>query len=252
MKLAIGLRTCGSVYNYWNQPRIVDASKPTILLTCLRSLLRSVQHSQHEVIFSIHDDGSDDQLLGQMDQLFREHSIPYQKHDCERMGNFRSQYEWVKQQDCDYVYHVEDDYLHHVTAIRDMIDICEDMKLFHPGEYAAFPMNHPHRYVTFESLNLCYVVKGRNNYWRNVFHSTATFFMSKAATVSHDAILKYQAYTWEIDGANEDKTINLLWNSQKVRLLSPINSLAWHISDESNRDTVGDWERVWQDNLVEA
>lgn len=252
MRIAIGLRTCGSVYNYWNQPRIVDASKPTLLLTCLNSLLRSVTASQHEIIIGVHDDATPPQLWDQMDRLFNQYGIRYERYDCEKMGNFRSQYEWIKRQDCDYAYHVEDDYLHRTSALDDMVDLCEDMKRFHPGEYAVFPMNHPHRYVTFESLNLCYLVKGKRDYWRSIFHSTATFFMSKQAVMENDAILKYQAYTWEIDGAREDKTINLIWNSQKVRLLSPINSLAWHISDESNRDTLGDWQSVWLDNLTEA
>jgi hypothetical protein len=97
-----------------------------------------------------------------------------------------------------------------------------------------------------------YVLRSKNGYWRSAFHSTATFFMSKKSADDNDDILRHQAYSWEINSAPEDDIINKLWQKQEVRLLYPMRSLAWHLSDEHNRDIVDDWEHIWKDNMIEA
>ena len=246
MKIAIGLRTCGTVYDYWGIKRIVDADKPTIMFTCLNSLIKSIKASKHDIVLSIHDDNSTNEQRQQMEKMVSDLNCKF--YSTEAKGNFKSQYHWIKEQDCDYVYMVEDDYLHIESAIDDMIDMCEYMKVFWPGEYAIFPMNHPQRYHSPEAMNPSYVAKGPKGYWRSAFHTTSTFFMSKKAADDNDDILRQQAYMWEIDGAPEDRNINKLWQKQEVRLMYPIESLAWHLSDEWNRDPFGPWEKVWSEN----
>lgn len=247
MKIAIALRSCGSVLNFW-EPRFVTDNKSTIIMTCLNSLLKTLSNSKHEILLSIHDDTSSENLKEKMKNLIKQFEINYQWFDTGKRGNFKSQYEWSRKQNFDFIYLVEDDWLHTDFALNDMIDFMNDIKSFDFGEYAIFPMNCPIRYVSPKSLYPCYVVKGKKDYWRTIQHSTATCFLDKNTIITHDDILRQQAYAWEYDGAKEDDYINNLW--KRVRLFCPIKTLAWHISDEPNKDTINDWKSVWLKNYI--
>lgn len=248
MKIAIAVRTCGAVFSLWNQDRIVDADKPTIMFTCLNSILKTVSNSKNEIVFSIHDDSSSDDQKQLMQKMVKHYDIQCEFIDSGKKNNLRTQYHWLKEQDCEYVYYLEDDYLHVPTAIDDMIDMCEYMKVFWPGDYAVFPMNHPHRYHSPEAMNPSYIIKGPKGYWRSAFHTTCTFLISKHAADKYDSIIREMAYIWEVNGAPEDQYINRIWREQETRLIYPMDTLAWHISDESNRDTLSNWQKVWNEN----
>ncbi len=247
-KVAIAVRTCGAVYNLWNEKRIVDADKPTIMFTCLNSIFKTISKSKYDIVFSIHDDSSSEEQKQLMQKMIKHYSIQCEFIDSGKKNNFRTQYHWLKQQDCDYVYFLEDDYLHVENAIDDMIDMCEYMKVFWPGDYAVFPMNHPQRYHSIGAMNPSYIIKGPKGYWRSAFHSTCTFLMTKFGATKYDSKIKEMSYMWEINGAPEDKFINHIWWEQETRLIYPMDSLAWHISDESNRDTLSNWQKVWNEN----
>lgn len=62
--------------------------------------------------------------------------------------------------------------------------------------------------------------------------------------------MKINAYSWS-ERVEEDKAINLFWNMGKVRLLCPMNSLAWHIADNTHEDKINDWKSVWNNNLID-
>lgn len=251
MRIAIALRTCGKVFNYWNNnERIVDADKATIILTCLNSLLKAISNSSHDIVFSIHDDSSSDELLNKMGELCTTHNVSGELINSGKMGNFISQYEWLKKQECDYVYCIEDDYLHISTAIDDMIDFVIDMNVFNPSDYAVFPFNCPHRYASFQELYPSYIVKGPTQYWRSCYHSTHTFFISKKAFTRYDYIMREQAYTWATNAAIEDTTINKVWKDCEVAMFTPLESLAYHLADKTQEDTIYNWKQLWSDNLV--
>ena len=152
MKIAIALRTCGKVFNWWDVPdRMVNVSKPTLLLTCLNSLAKAIKNSKHEIIFSIHDDNSGDDILNKMDEVLKQNNVEYQLIHTKPQDSCMTQYDWLRDQECDYFYQVEDDYLHTIESIDSMVEICEFMKVRHPdrheeyNEFAVFPVNHPHR-----------------------------------------------------------------------------------------------------------
>lgn len=248
MKIAIALRTCSSVFNYWGgSDRVVDADKSTIVLTCLKSILKSIEQSKYEIVFSIHDDNSDQETIDAMKRLCEQFDVEF--YQTPKHGNFISQYEWVKKQDCDYVYCVEDDYLHYPTAIDDMVNMCERMRVFLPSEYAVYPFNNPHRYASFDMLYTSYILKGDKSYWRSSLHSTHTFFVSKKTFDEYDNIMKFQAYQWPSLECVEDKTINTIWHEQRVKLLCPINSLAIHLADKTQEED--GWKDLW-DNVTKG
>jgi dimeric dUTPase (all-alpha-NTP-PPase superfamily) len=250
MKLAIAIRTCDSVLNYWNTKRVVKANKPEIVLTCLHSLLKSIALSKHSIKFSIHDDSSSSHTIEQMAKMCTKFNVSVDFYNCDKLKNFVSQYNWIKEQDCEYLYCVEDDYLHRQNAIDSMVDMCDYMKDFFPGEYAIYPFNNPHRYNSFDMLYPSYIIKGKDQYWRSSFHSTHTFFISKKSFDDYDNIMKFQSHAWPSLEATEDKTINNIWKEQRVRLLSPLNSLSFHLADETQEDKLTNWQEIWKENLI--
>lgn len=254
MKIAIALRTCDSVLNYWNTERIIDCSKPVLLLTCLNSLLKSIsydlRHSSDEIKFSIHDAMSSKDTRDKILKLANEYKIDIDWYDCELLGNFISQYLWCKEQDCDYLYCVEDDYLHTFSAIKDMRDGVEYFNDFFPGDYAVHPFNSPHRYTCYDMLYPSFILKGPNQYWRSSFHSTHTFFIPKKSFIDYDYIMRKQAMNFPY--CNEDNSINIVWKEQKTRLISPLQSLAFHISDKTQEDPFYDWKMLWKQNSISS
>ena len=252
MKIAIGIRTCNSSLNYWNSERIIDVNKSTLILTCINSLLKSAKKSNNEIVFSIHDDNSDEDFLNKLDKLFKTYNFNYGLFHTEKLKNFASQYDWCKKQKCDFVYCVEDDYLHTEDCLDDMVDVCVMMTQFWPGVYAVFPFNCAHRYMSPQNLEQSYLIKGTKQYWRSVNQSTHSFFVSKKTFDAYDDIMKYQAYNWPDKYAMEHHTINQVWQGGQVRLLCPVNSLAIHMADKSQEEPFLDWKQLWNKNLIEG
>jgi hypothetical protein len=189
-------------------------------------------------------------LLNTIGELCAKHGVSGELINSGKLGNFKTQYEWIKRQDCDYVYCVEDDYLHQSTAIDDMIDFIMAINELNAGDYAVFPFNCPHRYASFQELYPSYIVKGPKQYWRSCYHSTHTFFISKNAFQRYDDIMKEQAYTWATNAALEDTTINRVWRDQQVMMFTPLESLAYHLADKTQEDTLYNWKQLWEDNLI--
>ena len=250
MKIAIALRTCTSVRTTFGNDRMIEDSKSTITLTCLNSLLRAIQFTDHEVVFSIHDDNSSEEAISMMQSMCDDRGVKVEFFRCDRLKNFVSQYEWCKKQDVDYIYCVEDDYLHQVEAIEDIVEMITHMKQWMPAMYAVYPFNNPHRYTSPDMLYPSYVIKGPNQYWRSVVHSPHTFFIPKLVFTANDEIMRNQAETWPTPECFEDNTINRIWREGDVRLLSPMNSLALHIEDKSSEEPFYDWKPLWNDNLI--
>lgn len=250
MRIAYPIRTCDSVYNFWNSTRIVGCDKAAIVTTCVNSLLKSIASFDHEPIISFHDDNSSHQTLDMIQELCHNYNLKYEIINTEPKHNFISQYEWLVNQEFDYAYCVEDDYLHRKNAIYDMVEMISSLKFVQPIDYAIYPFNNPHRYASFEALYPSYIVKGSNQYWRSLFHSTHTFFISKKCFVDNIDVMRNQAYNWHINGSFEDRTINNVWRKQDTMLFCPMDSLAYHIADCSQEDKLSDWHTLWDENNV--
>jgi hypothetical protein len=252
MKIAYPIRTCDSVFNFWNSTRIVDCDKATIVTTCVNSLLNSIAAFDHEPVISFHDDNSSEQTLDTIQELCHQYNLKYELFHTESKHNFISQYEWLVDQEFDYVYCVEDDYLHKTNAIHDMAEMIQFLNYIVPKDYAIYPFNNPHRYANFQSLYPSYIVKGPNQYWRSLFHSTHTFFISRKCFTDNIHIMREQSYNWHVNGAVEDSTINKVWHEQNTMLFCPMHSLAYHIADESQKDNFTDWRLLWNENNVSS
>ena len=89
MKIAVGIRTCASNFNFWNSTRVVDADKRTILLTCINSVLKSAKESGYDYVFSIHDDNSGEAVIKDIQCLFDYHNYPVEIFHTEKLGTFK-------------------------------------------------------------------------------------------------------------------------------------------------------------------
>lgn len=251
MKIAIALRTCDHTLNSWGARRFIEVDKQTLLLTCLNSLLKSITKTKHEVIFSIHDDNSSQQTLDHIDLLCKKYNVPYELHKTEKMGNFRSQYDWLTKQTANFFYCVEDDFLHEEYIFDEMIDMHNYLKIFVNQEgvdYAVYPWNSPQRYDFFGRMYPVMLFKNKDKYWRSDLQSTHTFFVTKQTFDLYEDIMKFQAYNWPDKKAWDDKTICQIWQEQITRLVVPLESLAYHMSDTDLPETT----TLWKENLYEA
>lgn len=250
MRILYPVRTCDSVYNFWDSTRFVDCDKATVVATCVNSLLKSIVSFDHEPILSFHDDNSSKRTLEAIQDLCHQHKLKYEIFHTEPKRNFISQYNWTVDQDFDYVYCVEDDYLHRENAIHDMVEMIGILNYITPKDYAIYPFNNPHRYASFDQLYPSYIVKGSNQYWRSILHSTHTYLISKKCFVDNIDIMRVQAYNWHIDSSLEDETINHVWRKQDTMLFSPMKSLAYHIADSSQEDNFDNWRELWNQNTI--
>lgn len=246
MKIAIALRTCDQVYSTWKLKRKVEADKQTIILTCLNSLLDAISTTKHEVVFSIHDDNSSEETLDHIEWLCDKYGVKYELFQTEKLGNFKSQYEWMKSQiDADFLYAVEDDYLHDPNIFDLFIDMHQYLVplVNQPGiDYAFYPWNNPQRYETFEYIYPVMVFKRNGRYWRSELQSTHTFFVTRNTFDQNDKVMKHQAYTWPNPESWDFRTITMVWREQVTRLVVPLDSLAYHLTDID----VSESESLWR------
>lgn len=248
MKIAIALRTCDGILNHWNVKRCVDANKSTLLLTCLNSLLSAIINTKHEVIFSIHDDTSSEKTLTEVNFLCKKYGVNYELIHSGKLGNFKSQYEWIKRRTYDFVYCVEDDFLHRETIFNDLIDMYQYLQEFvnHPGtDYGFFPWNPPHRYDFFPRMYPVMLFKYKNKYWRSDLQSTHTFFVTKNTFDSNDKYMRQQSYLWPAKEGLEPDTICKVWQEQVTRLVVPLESLAYHLSDSEMPEIDELWKKYY-------
>lgn len=241
--IAIALRTCDSSFSFWDEgTRFVDASKSEITLTCLKSLKAAIDKCNHDVRLSVHDDTSSQETIDQIHNIL---GPGFEFINSGKRNNFVTQYDWLKKQECDYIYMVEDDYLHKENSLNEMIDFIQYMKSFvnDDHEYAVFPFNNPHRYVSVQSIYPSIIIKKDCEYWRSSFHSTHTFLAPRLIFDVYDNIMQKQAYEWAFNASVEDKTINNVWQEQYIRLMTPLNSLVYHLADSSQE--VEGWKEIW-------
>jgi len=258
MKIAVALRTCDNVQSHWGTKRYFDVEKRVLLMTCIGSLFQTIKCTKgHEIQLSIHDDNSAENTLKYIDSLAEIYGIKYELVHTERLGNFKSQYEWAKKQDTDFVYCVEDDYLHHPQMFNYFVDMYDYLHSLvnQPGiDYAFYPWNNPQRYQTFEYIYPVMVFKHNRRYWRSELQSTHTFFMSKFAFDRHDDTMKFQAYNWPKEEAWDFRTITMIWREQQTRLVVPLDSLAYHVCDQEIPEAKELWERnyydPWKDSSI--
>ena len=149
----------------------------------------------------------------------------------------------AKNQCNDLIYFVEDDYLHKVDAISEMLFTYERLASQLNKEIILCPSDYPFLY---SKADFTKIFLGSNNHWRKVDETLCTFLTSKTVIDKYWTKLiqmcEFEHYPFE-------KPLHDIYNLEYC--LSPIPSLALHCTNVNSVFGLSpnmDWEKIWNDN----
>ena len=272
--LDIILRTCSSV-NMLSQTkkRLFEKDKSQYTLRTLNSIIRSINNSKEifkkiNLKITIIDHNSRIEIINQMkfflkDQFFNSEIINLEIND------FEKQIEKVNQQnkkvtnnqisnmsnihqslliakDCeDLVYFVEDDYIHTINSIQEMLLTYERLSSQLKKEIILCPTDYPYLYNKLEKSR---IFLGNKHHWRQIEESLCTFLTSNVMVKKYwenfTSACKIEHYPFE-------KPFHEIY--KKEFCLSPMPSLAIHCTNINSIYGLSpfiDYKKLWEENEI--
>ena len=270
--LTIILRTCANVHLLTqSKRRIFDKEKSEYTLRTLNSLIKSVNFSKNifkdinlEII--IIDHNSDQKTIDKMKlliskQFFKSQIIPLnmdnfinninpinekkEKVTFNQMSNMTNIHQsLLLSKKCDdLVYFVEDDYIHSIESIKEMILTYEKLSSILKKELILCPTDYPYLYTKTVNSK---IFLGDKKHWRTVNETLCTFLTSRIIIEKYweklDKWCKFEHYPFE-------KPLNEIYETEYC--LSPIPSLAMHCTNINSSFGLSpnyNWKKIWDEN----
>ena len=149
----------------------------------------------------------------------------------------------AKDQCNDLIYFVEDDYLHQLNAIEEMIFTYERIASQIMNELVLCPTDYPYLYSKMEATNIFF---GSSMHWRTTDESLCTFLTSSKIIDKHwhtfISMCQYEHYPFE-------QPLHNIYKSEYC--LSPMPSIALHFTNINSIYGLSpgvDWKKIWNDN----
>ena len=272
--LTIILRTCANVHLLTqSKRRIFDKEKSEYTLRTLNSLIKSVNFSKNifkdinlEII--IIDHNSDQKTINKMKlliskQFFKSQIIPLnmdnfinninpinekkEKVTFNQMSNMTNIHQsLLLSKKCDdLVYFVEDDYIHSIESIKEMILTYEKLSSILKKELILCPTDYPYLYTKTVNSK---IFLGDKKHWRTVNETLCTFLTSRIIIDKYweklDKWCKFEHYPFE-------KPLNEIYETEYC--LSPIPSLAMHCTNINSSFGLSpnyNWKKIWDENEI--
>tara|TARA_B100000029_G_scaffold508684_1_gene596176 strand:+ start:1815 stop:2843 length:1029 start_codon:yes stop_codon:yes gene_type:complete len=270
--LTIILRTCASV-NMLTQSkkRLFDKEKSEYTLRSLNSIIKSIHYAKElfnnvnlELIVVDHNSGENivskiqsiisgqffktkflslniDEFKNEIDPI-NEKKEKVSFNQMSNMANIHQSLLLAKKSD-DLVYFVEDDYIHSIQSIKEMILTYEKLSSMLKTEIILCPTDYPYLYRDIENTN---VFLGDKKHWRLVKETLCTFLMSKTMVIKYwdelTSTCKFEHYPFE-------KPFHKIY--EKEYCLSPIPSLATHLTNVNSIFGLSpnvDWKKDWDES----
>lgn len=253
MRLDVILRTCDRT-NVSKQPRFINVSKSELLLGCTRSLIHSLNLVQgHNINLIVLDDHSSLETLKKLKHLLSQCQFPYELIVLNKYGNHHSaleQFKYCRNSNADLVYSVEDDYLHCPSAISEALYEYENLPIKKP--LCLFLWDQPEDYLAKHSSPER-IFRGKYRHWKTGWMTTNTIMTSpevfrKYWDLFYKLATEYTEWNGEgnkHDTVHEGNTINLIWETDVVRL-NPIPSLILHMQSKLQEDSYINWRQWWK------
>ncbi len=143
----------------------------------------------------------------------------------------------------DLVYFVEDDYIHNIDCITEMLSAYEKFSTVLEDEIFILPVDYPYLYQKNQSTNL---LIGQKYHWRSVKESLLTFLTSKKMIIKYyDDLIKMG----EIEHEPYETILHNIYDKEKC--FSPIPSLALHCTNVNSvfglSPTIN-FKKLWEDS----
>ena len=265
--LKIIVRTCTSeLIMDQNKRRIFDFEKNEYTFRTLRSLIKATNKAKEEfkninLKLIVTDTNSPEKDLQIIKEILKGSRIEnkiisinlneyrkkikngYSEAKFSNMANFYNSLLIAKNEEADLIYFVEDDYLHSVNSIVEMIYSYEKFYSLFSQDVILLPSDYPYLYTKDENTK---VYLGEKNHWRLVSESLVTFMTSKTLIDKHFLELEKMGKEWT------DPWELPLHNIYKFYpCLSPIPSLAIHCANINSIFGISPFvnlKKIWDDN----
>ena len=265
--LKIILRTCTSeLIMDQKKRRIFDFEKNEYTFRTLRSLIKATNKAKEKfekINFEliVTDTNSPDEDLKIIEEILKESQINtkvisinlneykdkikdgYSKAKFSNMANFYNSLLIAKNEEADLIYFVEDDYLHSLNSIIEMIFSYEKFYSLFSQDIILLPSDYPYLYTKDEDTK---VYLGEKNHWRLVSESLVTFMTNKKLIEKYFSELEKMGLEWTDPW---EKPLHNIYKSHPC--LSPIPSLAVHCANINSIFGVSPFinlKKLWNDN----
>ena len=252
-----------------NKKRIFEFSKIEYTLRSINSLIKSIiffKNKVHNINFNIKiiDDNSNHKNLSKIKKLFDNYDINFElialninaykniiktQESTETFSNLSSllkSFEIAKNETKEIVFFIEDDYIHSVSMIEEMIFSYQRIASQLEKDIFMCPTDYPYLYMENESSN---IFIGSNRHWRTINRSLCTFMTSKFL------LNKYwdNFYKTCLD-RNEpfEKFLNKIYQTEFC--ISPIKSLSLHMTNINSSYGLSpfiDYLELWEKNKID-
>ena len=272
--LTIILRTCASV-NMLTQSkkRLFDQEKSEYTLRSLNSIIKSIYYAK-ELFNNINlelivvDHNSEKKVIDKVNsilsnQFFKSNFISLnvdnfkkdinpinekkEKVIFNQMSNMSNIYQslLLAKKSEDLIYFVEDDYIHSIQALKEIILTYEKLSSMLKSELILCPADYPYLYSKIENSK---IFLGNKSHWRSIKETLCTFLMSKEMVIKYwdelTSTCKFEHYPFE-------KPFHKIYD--KEYCLSPIPSLAIHCTNINSVFGLSpniDWKKAWDESKL--
>lgn len=249
--LTVVLRTCDHTDVHPERgTRFIDCSKELLIKKCLISLLNAINNAKHLATIELYwlDDNSTNNTVEYIKSTIEKYNVNYIYENCKNPGYNNSayrQFELCISQSQQWVYCVEDDYLHFPNTIEQMLIMSERFQSITGDHIAIRPDDDLFVYSpnNIHSRKPSIILLGDDRHWRTLHCTHNTIFTHKDVFEQYHHLFYSLAKYYKNLSINEDKTINMIW--ERVPLFSPIPGLAIHIS-QNNLPPFLDYNTLWE------
>ena len=272
--LDVIIRSCSSVNMLTqNKQRIFEKDKIDYTLRSINSVLRSVSyaknyHSNIEIKITVIDHNSSEKNLKKITDLLKKSSLPFKLLNLDlaefekkikktneknetvtsnQISNMSNIYKSLLESKMskDLVYFVEDDYIHELDSITEMLFTYERITSLINKEIIICPTDYPYLYTQAENTK---IYLGEKYHWRKINETLCTFLTSKQIVDKHWekflSMCTFEHYPFE-------SPLHEIYKEELC--ISPIPSIAIHCTNVNSIYGLSpnkDWKKIWDENKV--
>ena len=272
--LDVIIRSCASINMLTqNKQRIFEKDKIDYTLRSINSILRSVNyakkyHSNINIKITVIDHNSSDENLREITDLLKKSSLPFELLNLDltefearikktneknetvtpnQISNMSNIYKSLLQSKIsnDLIYFVEDDYIHEIDSITEMLFTYERITSLINKEIIICPTDYPYLYTQAENTK---IYLGEKYHWRKINETLCTFLTSKQIVDKHWekflSMCSFEHYPFE-------SPLHEIYKEELC--ISPIPSIAIHCTNVNSISGLSpnkDWKRIWNENKV--
>lgn len=251
------LQTCDLESPHHKDPRYCNAPKTEVTKRCVRSFLESVTYAvdaNHEAIhrITIFDDRSSQQTkdtLHRYAKIYSTGDVTVEVRDTKLPGlaaSIRECYEHLRK--CDgLVYQVQDDYLFETNAVYQSLNTYFQVNHQCITDPLVSPFNDQYYWqVGYHNRSTPrLIVQGNDRYWIQIYDISCSFLTSNVQFNKHWDL--YEKFLGLIGTGEhlENRSLNYITTQRGVLAICPINTLAFHLQSNHEKDPYIDWKPLW-------